>query len=76
MSTRDRRLLSAAEVTEKTGLTRYQIYRREKQGNFPQKRVISANRVAWLSDEVDAWIDNLPTGQTQDQGARRASQAA
>lgn len=32
------------------------LWRLEREGKFPKRFNLSANRVAWLASEVDAWI--------------------
>jgi prophage regulatory protein len=36
--------------------SRAQIYRKVKDGTFPAPVKLGANKVAWLSIEIDAWI--------------------
>ncbi len=55
------RFLREAEVVQKVGLSRVTIWRLEKAGTFPNRRQISAGRVAWPSDEVDTWMQERPT---------------
>jgi prophage regulatory protein len=54
------RLLRLAQVCEVTGLSRMTIYRLEQRGEFPSRRRISANSVAWVDQDVLAWIDARP----------------
>src|ERR1700724_1028749 len=47
-----------------TGIrTRNTIWGLERAGAFPRRRQITANKVAWLESEVDAWIASRPTAQ-------------
>ncbi len=32
------------------------LWRLEREGKFPKRFNLSANRVAWLASEIDAWI--------------------
>lgn len=43
-------------VQERIGLSRSTIWRLERRGQFPKHRRISANAVAWVEDELVAWI--------------------
>lgn len=52
-----RRLLSLHEVQSITSLSRAQVLRMSALGTFPKPRHLSARRIAWFSDEVDAWVD-------------------
>ena len=55
------RLLSKATVDEMTGLSNVTRWRMEKRGEFPKRRQISPNRVAYLESEVIDWMDSRPT---------------
>lgn len=50
------RLLRFAAVRRLTGLSRSTIWRLEHTGGFPRRIRISLNVVAWLENEVVAWI--------------------
>jgi prophage regulatory protein len=58
------RLLRFAAVRGLTGLSRSTIWRLEHAGAFPRRIRISLNVVAWLENDVVAWIqakaDRLP----------------
>jgi len=49
-------MLSDREVRRRTGLSRTTIWRLERAGEFPERKPLSANRVAWKESEVAAWI--------------------
>jgi prophage regulatory protein len=49
-------LISEAQVSARTSLSRATIYRLCKAGEFVAPVRISAGRVAWSADAVDAWI--------------------
>ncbi|MEO8484388.1 MAG: AlpA family phage regulatory protein [Acidobacteriota bacterium] len=55
-STRDLRFLRFPAVRARTGLSRSTIWRLERAGRFPRHRRISTNAVAWVEDEVAAWM--------------------
>jgi predicted DNA-binding transcriptional regulator AlpA len=46
------------EVRRRVNLSRSSIWRLERAGTFPSRRRLSANRVAWLREEIDAWMSN------------------
>ena len=50
------KLLRFGAVQERIGLSRSTIWRLERRGQFPKHRRISANAVAWVEDELVAWI--------------------
>ena len=50
------RLLRLAEVMRKTGLSESTIYRRMKEGSFPQSVSLGPACVRWLMSEVQAWV--------------------
>ena len=49
-------LLSRDEVLRRTSLSRATLFRKERAGDFPKSVRISANRVAYDADAVEAWI--------------------
>ena len=52
-----RRFLRLTEVKHQVGLGRSAIYAKIKAGEFPAAINLGARAVAWLSDEVEAWMD-------------------
>ena len=48
--------LRRPEVVKKTGLSYPTIWRKERAGDFPRRRRLGPNAVAWVDDEIDAWI--------------------
>ncbi len=54
-------LMRQQAVSLKTTLSRTEIYRRVKCGEFPQPIRIGRT-IAWKTSEIDAWIDSLPRG--------------
>lgn len=57
------RFLRQPEVVETTGLSPTTIWRRERAGNFPKRRKIGPQLVAWRSDEIEAWIKSRPAAE-------------
>lgn len=50
-------LLSIKELQNTLGVSRTTLWRMEKEcKDFPKKRYISKNRVAYLKEEVETWI--------------------
>jgi prophage regulatory protein len=56
-STANRRFQRLTEVKRQVGLGRSAIYQKIKAGEFPPPVSIGARAVAWLSDEITAWMD-------------------
>ena len=54
------KFLSKVIVDEMTGLSNVTRWRMEKRGEFPSRRQISPNRVAYLESEVLAWMETRP----------------
>lgn len=54
------RLLRIGDVMELTGLSRTTIWRREREGTFPNRVKLGPNAVGWRADEVRDWIDSRP----------------
>ncbi len=55
------RLLRIQEVISVTGISRMTIYRLEKDGAFPSRRRLGKNSVAWLDDDISAWVAGRPS---------------
>ena len=51
------RLISMKQVLERVPLSKTEIYRRIKTGNFPTPVRLGRNRIAFLEADVEAWID-------------------
>ncbi|MGQ0798799.1 MAG: helix-turn-helix transcriptional regulator [Pseudomarimonas sp.] len=49
-------LLRLPEVKQRTGLSRSSIYAAEAAGKFPVRVQLGQRAVAWVSDEIAAWI--------------------
>jgi prophage regulatory protein len=59
--TRDResrlpRLLPFREVAHRVALSRSTIWRMERAGQFPKRRRVSVNKVAWWEPEIEEWL--------------------
>lgn len=54
------RLLRLPAVRAITGLQKSSIYAKAKKGTFPKPVKVSSRAVAWRSDEINTWIDDLP----------------
>lgn len=52
-------LLDIDEVARVTSLSKPTIWRMVKNGGFPKPKRISARRVAWESDRIQAHLDSL-----------------
>jgi prophage regulatory protein len=52
------RLLSRKDLREMKGITfsTVQLWRLERQNKFPLRVRLSEQRVAWVEEEIDAWI--------------------
>ena len=54
------RLLRREEVEERTGLARTTIYRKMREGSFPEPLQVGARAVRWPASEIDAWLAGRP----------------
>lgn len=54
------RLLRLRDVIAMTGISRMSIYRYEQSGNFPRRRRVGSNTVAWLDEDIAAWMSSRP----------------
>jgi prophage regulatory protein len=52
------KLLRFPAIQERTGLSRSTIHRLETRGDFPRHHRISPNAVAWIEEEVIAWLQS------------------
>jgi prophage regulatory protein len=55
------KFLRATELPKKTGLSYPTIWRKERAGQFPQRRRLGPNSVGWLEQEVEDWMRSRPT---------------
>jgi prophage regulatory protein len=54
------KFLRVRQVMQVTGLSRMTIYRLEIAGEFPKRRQLSKNSVAWLDTDIAAWAETRP----------------
>jgi prophage regulatory protein len=66
------KLMRIADVVHSTGLSRMTIYRLERAGEFPARRRLGLNSVAWLDDDITTWIDSRPAVPRLSHGLGRA----
>ncbi len=50
-------LIVADEIAQRIPYSQNQLRRLEAQGTFPKRVRIGANRVAWVREEIDQWIE-------------------
>lgn len=50
-------LIVADEIARRIPYSQNQLRRLEAQGDFPKRVRIGANRVAWVREEIDQWIE-------------------
>jgi predicted DNA-binding transcriptional regulator AlpA len=55
-SNRPIRMLRLPQVIDATGLGKTKIYELQGQGDFPMRVKITAHSVAWVEEEVQAWL--------------------
>ncbi len=56
------RFLSQREVKELVGVSVTTLWRWQRQGLFPQRRILGTGRVAWLASEIAEWMRTRPAG--------------
>jgi|TARA_B110000211_G_scaffold232791_1_gene297343 prophage regulatory protein len=49
-------LIVAGEIAQRIPYSQNQLRRLEAQGSFPKRVRIGANRVAWVREEIDDWL--------------------
>lgn len=52
------RLLTKTEVRNRVCYSPQHIARLEKAGKFPKRVTLGQNRVGWVEEEVDQWIQD------------------
>lgn len=52
------RLVPFREVAQRVALSRSTIWRMERAGQFPPRRRLSVNKVAWWEPEIEEWLRN------------------
>ena len=57
-------LMLAPEVDTRVPYSRAHLYRLEDQGEFPKRKRIGANRIAWKRSEVEQWLSERMEGQS------------
>jgi prophage regulatory protein len=50
------RLVPFREVAQRVALSRSTIWRMERAGQFPKRRRLSVNKVAWWEPELEEWL--------------------
>ena len=50
------RMLRLPQVIDATGLGKTKIYELQGQGDFPMRVKITAHSVAWVEEDVQAWL--------------------
>ena len=53
------KLLRIAQVTEKVGMSRTTIFRKERDKEFPQGVLVHGRCKAWSENELDEWINAM-----------------
>ena len=54
------KFLRIRQVMQLTGLSRMTLYRLELAGQFPKRRRLSENSVAWFESDIESWADSRP----------------
>jgi prophage regulatory protein len=70
------KLLRIKQVMEVTGLSRMILWRLEKAGDFPIRRRLGSNSVAWLESDIAAWIKSRPRANAPGSAPRIATDVA
>lgn len=56
-STASQSLIRIRQVMAKTGISKSQVYRLSKLGQFPKPIKLTTQSVAWIEQEVERWIE-------------------
>jgi prophage regulatory protein len=52
------RLIPFRELAQRVALSRSTIWRMERAGQFPKRRRLSVNKVAWWEPEIEEWLQS------------------
>ena len=66
------KFLRIRQVMQLTGLSRMTIYRLELAGEFPKRRQLSKNSVAWVDSDIDQWAESRPVSRLRGTGGAPA----
>ncbi len=55
-------ILRINDLVEILGVSRVTLWRWERDGLLPPKRVLGPNTVGWLEFEILEWLESRPTG--------------
>jgi prophage regulatory protein len=58
MANKNVRLLRLHEVLQRVPYSEAHIWRLEREGKFPQRARLGANRVVWVEAEIDDWLNS------------------
>ncbi len=61
MNRNPHQLLRIEDVMERVTLRKTAIYNRIREGTFPKPRDLGGRTVRWLAQDIDNWIESLPT---------------
>ena len=59
-STTNARLLRLREVLARCGLSRSTIYRKMREGSFPEPLKVGVRAVRWRESEIESWLASRP----------------
>ena len=62
-------LIRIRDVVSMTGISKSQVYRLANMGAFPKPTRLTAQSVAWVKQEVQAWIDDKVQARDSAKGA-------
>jgi prophage regulatory protein len=65
MKTVSTRILRAAELAERLSISRVTLWRWERDGRIPPKRIVGPNVIGWLEGEIEEWMTSLPTAEAR-----------
>ena len=60
VTTSDNRLLRLREVLALCGLSRSTIYRKMREGSFPEPLKVGVRAVRWREAEIEDWLASRP----------------
>lgn len=65
VQTRRSRVSRIQDVTEQLGISKMTLRRWVEDGKFPRPIRLGPNSIAWLNDEIDAWLEERAAAREQ-----------
>ena len=58
-------IIRPKELSRRLQVSKPTIWRMEKEGRLPERKKIAGRAVGWLSTDIQAWFDALPSASSE-----------